>query len=202
VTDTLAFHIKAQNAALLIRRQEDQYVFETFEVSCPNAIVIGSQGRIQRSLPSEAITISAEQMDDPTFREPFAEILIKMDAFTPEDAYRMAKKAGAKLGEIRNAVYPRYFTEMVFGILRGMGKPADILRIRKHVRDDVIWSDALTPWRRSPLWMVLRVAMQATFENQNRYVIITFIKPMQDSGNVARTITGVSPLYLTNDMTC
>jgi hypothetical protein len=140
---------------------------------------MGAQGRVQRSLPSEAIKISAIHMDDPTFRTPFAEMLIKLDAFTPEDAYRMAKKAGTKLGEIRNAIDPRYFTEMVFGILRGMGKPMDILRIHKHVRDDVIWSNALTPWRRSPLWMVLRVAIQATFENQCRYVRITFLKPMR-----------------------
>jgi hypothetical protein len=164
----------------LIRREANLYVFETFEVSCPNGTVTGNQGRLQRSLPSEAIAISAKQMNDIAFRTPFAEMLVKLDAFTPEDAYRTAKKAGEKLVEIRNAVDPRYFTEMVFGILRGMGTPADIPRTLKHVRDDVIWSAALIPWRRSPLWMVLRVAMQATFERHGRYVTITSIKHNQN----------------------
>ncbi|TLD29710.1 p-loop containing nucleoside triphosphate hydrolase protein [Venturia nashicola] len=163
--DILVFHIKAQNAALFIRRQGDEYVFETFEVSCPNAVVMSTAGRVQRDLPSEAIAISAAQMDDPTFRTPFVEMLVKLDVFTPGDAYRKAQKAGEEQIEVRNAIDPRYFTEMVFGILRGMGEARDIHRVHKHVRDDVIWSEALAPWRRSPLWLVLRVAMQTVFEN-------------------------------------
>lgn len=168
VIDTLVFHIQAQNATLLIRREDDHYIFETFEVSCPNGVVMGTRGRLQRLLPSEAITISAEDMNDIAFRTPFAEMLVKLDAFTPEDAYRKTRKATETLVEIRNTVDPRYFTEMVFGMLRGMGKPTDIPRVHKHVRDDVIWSAALTPWRRSPLWMILRVAMQTTFELHHR----------------------------------
>lgn len=127
-------------------------------------------GRVQRDLPSEAIVISAAQMNDPTFRTPFVETLVKFDAFTPEGAYRKAQKVGKEQIEIRNAIDPRYFTEMVFGVLRGTGKAKDIHQVHKHIRDDVMWSNALAPWRRSPLWLVLRVAMQAVFENQSRYV--------------------------------
>ncbi|QDS77180.1 hypothetical protein FKW77_001966 [Venturia effusa] len=165
--DVLAFHIKPQNSALFIRRADDLYVFETFEVSCPNAAIMGTLGRLQRTLPSEAVAISSTDMLDSSFRIPFTEMLIKLDSFTPENAYRSSSKAGSKMGEIRNAVDPRYFTELVFGILRGIGKPKDILRVDKNVRDDVNWSDVLHPWRRSPLWTVLRVALQSSFEHQN-----------------------------------
>ncbi|KAH8699393.1 hypothetical protein GQ44DRAFT_632794 [Phaeosphaeriaceae sp. PMI808] len=161
--DVLAFHVKAQNAALYIRRQKHHYTFETFEVSCPNANVTGTQGRLERSLPAEAMSISTAQMGDPAFREPFVEMLVKMDALTPRDAYRVSRKANKQLAEIRDAVDPRYFTEMVFAILRGMGEAADIPRIQKHIRDEVLWSEAFAPWRRSPLWIVLRVAIQTTF---------------------------------------
>lgn len=32
--------------------------------------------------------------------------------------------------------------------------------LRKHVRDDVCWNDADRPWRRSPMWLILRVALE------------------------------------------
>ncbi|KAE9976350.1 hypothetical protein BLS_002095 [Venturia inaequalis] len=165
--DMLVFHIKAQNAALFIRREGDEYVFETFEVSSPNAVVMSTAGRVQRNLPSEAIAISSAQMNDPTFCAPFVEMLVQLDEFTPEDAYRSSRKGGGEQGEIRNAINPHYITSFLLGMLRGMGKARDIHRVDKHVRDDVIWSDALAPWRRSPLWLVLRVAMQRMLENHH-----------------------------------
>jgi hypothetical protein len=120
-------------------------------VSCPNAVIIGTQDRSRRSFPKKAIETSTRQMHEVTLRLSFVEMLMKLDSFTPKGAYRKAKKAGAELGEVRNAVDPRYFTELVFGILRGMGKPTEILKVHKRVRNDVILSNALTPWRRSPL---------------------------------------------------
>lgn len=176
--DMLVFHIKSQNAALFVRREEDEYIFEAFEVSCPNAIVMSTAGRVRRNFPSEAITISYSQINDPTFRTTLVETLIRLDVFTPKDAYRKSKKGGKEQEEIRNAIDPCYLTEMLFGILRGMGKSRDIHRIHKHIRDDVIWSNALAPWRRSPLWLVLRVSMQAVFENQPRYAPTTLRTPI------------------------
>lgn len=131
---------------------------------------MSTAGRVQRNLPSEAIVISSAQMNDPTFRAPFVETLVKLDVFTPKDAYRKSKKGGGEQEESRNAIDPHYITNFLFGILRGTGKARDIHRVHKHVRDDVIWSDALAPWRRSPLWLVLRVAIQTMFENHHRYV--------------------------------
>jgi hypothetical protein len=51
---------------------------------------------------------------------------------------------------------------MLTGILRGIGQPLDVLRIYKRTRDDVLWDDAPKPWRRSPLWLLLRVALQTS----------------------------------------
>lgn len=131
---------------------------------------MSTPGRVQRLLPSEAIVISSAQIKDPTFRAPFVETLVKLDAFTPEDAYRTSRKGGKTQEEVRNAIDPHYITQFLFGILRGTGKARDIHRVHKHVRDDVIYSNALAPWRRSPLWLVLRVAMQTVFEKRFRYV--------------------------------
>ena len=51
---------------------------------------------------------------------------------------------------------------MLTDILRAVKQPLDVPRIYKHTRDDVLLNDALTPWRRSPLWLVLRVALQTS----------------------------------------
>lgn len=58
---------------------------------------------------------------------------------------------------------PRFVTELLMGILRAVGRPLDnVERIYKHTREDVMWKDALKPWRRSPLWLFLRVALQTS----------------------------------------
>ena len=62
---------------------------------------------------------------------------------------------------------PELVTEMLTGILRAVGKPVDVSRIWKNTRDDVLWSNALLPWRRSPLWLLLRIAIQTLIMRQD-----------------------------------
>lgn len=35
--------------------------------------------------------------------------------------------------------------------------------IWKHTREDVLWNNNLLPWRRSPLWLLIRTTMQLQF---------------------------------------
>ncbi|KAG8922740.1 hypothetical protein FRC02_011637 [Tulasnella sp. 418] len=71
-------------------------------------------------------------------------------------------KAGNKNVEIRDTPHPRYITQLLTEILRGMGDAAEVPRIKKRIADDVLWLDTLLPWRRSQAWLVLRVALQTT----------------------------------------
>ncbi len=50
-----------------------------------------------------------------------------------------------------------------------MGKEAKVNRITKRVADEVCWYSARNPWRRSPLWLVLRVAIQTTTDSRDTY---------------------------------
>lgn len=43
-----------------------------------------------------------------------------------------------------------------------MGAPVETLQIQKRIRDDVVWDQSLLPWRRSTLWLILRVAIHTT----------------------------------------
>ncbi|OBZ78494.1 hypothetical protein A0H81_02021 [Grifola frondosa] len=140
--DVLVFLIHSQNAGIIIRKFVEQYEFESFEVSPASASVM-------------------DIVEDPTFRQELARFLSKMDQ-EDLDSAAITRKAGSDVIEERDTAHPRYITELLTGILRGIGREANVLRIQKRVRDDVLWNDARLPWRRSPLWLIIRVALQTS----------------------------------------
>ena len=160
--DILPLHIQCQNAGIIIRRRAHDYSFESFELSATSEAVMKAKGRLRRRFPGPAIAVSQDRMKDASLREPLADTLAKMDAETSDSACSMVMKANSKVPEVRDTVHPRFITEWLNGILRAIGQPLDIKRIWKRTRDDVLWKDAYKPWRRSPLWLLLRVALQTT----------------------------------------
>ena len=113
------------------------------------------------------MVIGQNRIADASFLKPLAELLVKLDAETPQGVLPTATKAHSKVIETRDTVHPRFVIKMLTGILRAVGKSLDIPRIYKHTRDDVLWKDALKPWRRSPLWLFLRVALQTSLMRNN-----------------------------------
>jgi hypothetical protein len=160
--DVLAFHIRGQNAGLVVRKLGEQISFESFELSPTTQAVMATRGRLKRCFPGPAIAISQERMADSFFREALVQLLTHLDVDTPQEAWPVVSKAQSKSIEVRDTVHPKFITEMLTGILRGIGQPLDVLRIYKRTRDDVLWDRALKPWRRSPLWLLLRVALQTS----------------------------------------
>ena len=57
------------------------------------------------------------------------------------------------------AGHAEYITALLTGILRSVGHVVEGHRILKHVRDD-----AEAEWRRSSLWLLIRVAIQTSFD--------------------------------------
>ena len=161
-SDILALHMRSQNAGLTIRRSSDQYLFESFEVSPTTEAVIGTRGRLRRCFPGPAVAIGQDRIADASFLKPLTELLVKLDAETPEEVLPIVTKAHSKVIETRDTVHPRFVTEMLTGMLRAIGQSLEVPRIYKHTRDDVLWKDALKPWRRCPLWLFLRVALQTS----------------------------------------
>ena len=80
------------------------------------------------------------------------------------DAAPTSQKAQSTVPEPRDTTHPRYITELLTGILRSVGCPADIIRITKRVGDDVVWKNSRLPWRRSSLWLLIRVAIQTSLD--------------------------------------
>lgn len=140
-------------------------VFESFEVSPRSADVIGSKGRLLCSYPGPAIAVDLHKVKDATFLQEFASFLEKMNRDVLEDAMPKSSKAGSEVVEERETADPKFITEMLTGILRAIGDPADIERIQKRIADDVLWENVKLPWRRSSLWLVVRVALQTSLKS-------------------------------------
>ncbi|KAG2039110.1 hypothetical protein BDR03DRAFT_1009308 [Suillus americanus] len=161
--DVLVYMIRAQNAAVVMRKLESETIFESFEMSPDPTAVMGAKGKLICSYPGPAVTVPDTNIDNATFAAELANFLVHMDEDVL-DAAATRTKAKSIVLEERDTTHPRYITELLTGILRGLGSIADVPRIRKRIGDDVLWDSAKLPWRRSPLWLVIRVALQTTLE--------------------------------------
>ncbi|KAF8439864.1 hypothetical protein L210DRAFT_3645838 [Boletus edulis BED1] len=164
VGDALTFHIRSQNAAVLFRKQNAVTIFESFEVSPKAEDVMTTQGKLICSYPGPAIEIPNAVFEEEGFLSKLTNFLAHMHDDIIPDAAPKSRKAQSDLVEDRDTIHPRYITELLTGILRGVGRPADIVRITKRVGDDVVWNNSKFPWRRSSLWLVIRVAIQTSFD--------------------------------------
>lgn len=163
--DVLALYINGQNAGIIMRQLKDQFMmFESFEASPTAAAVIACEGRLQCSYPGPVIAVRLPEIKDLTFIAEFSSFLEQMNREELEEAMPIVSKGGSKHVETRDTAHPKFITEMLTGILRGIGQPVSIERLRKRIADDVVWKDTNLPWRRSPLWLVMRVALQSTLD--------------------------------------
>ena len=163
--DVIAINIAAQNAGLIMRHTGDEIHFESFELSPTAGEVMGTNGRLTCSFPGPVMAVGATKIQNPAFLDELVRFLERMDWDVLEDAMPSTRKAGSRVVEERDTASPMYITAMLAGIFRAIGRPVDdVSRIQKQVRDDVVWSDAKLPWRRSALWLLIRVAIQTTVQ--------------------------------------
>ena len=161
-TDVLLVPIKAQNAMLILRRTKDMVVFECFEASPSAGAVMACKASLLRSFPACARAVPISTFNDPQFRTELASALSKLDMEVIDEMMPQSQKAGSKMAEIRDTAHPGLVSDMLMAILASLGEPVQAQQISKRTRDDVLWSNALLPWRRSPLWLGLRITIQAT----------------------------------------
>jgi hypothetical protein len=149
--------------AVVFRKKKDVTIFESFEVSPKAEDVMTTQGKLICSYPGPAIEIPNAVFEDEGFLSELANFLVRMNDDIL-DAASTTRKAQSTVLEARDTTHPRYITELLTGILRSVGRPAEIIRISKRVGDDVVWNNSKLPWRRSPLWLLIRVAIQTSLD--------------------------------------
>ncbi|KAF8597360.1 hypothetical protein BDV93DRAFT_596797 [Ceratobasidium sp. AG-I] len=167
--DVLVLQIRAQNAAVLVRKQGSSTVFEVFEVQPPAADVMSTPGKLVRSFPGPAVEIPNDCVESSDFVNEISSFLCQMNSDVLDESAATTKKAKSKVLEVRDSPHPHYISELFLGILRGMGKDTQPRRVVKRIADEVLWLDAYKPWRRSPLWLVIRVALQTSLSSTTEY---------------------------------
>jgi hypothetical protein len=163
VTGFLVIPIRCQNACVILRKKLKFTAFEIFEVDPPNSKVMGAAGKVTRTFPDKAIEIPTSTLENHHFRQELASFLAQMD-MEILDSTATSKKAGTQVQEPRDTADPHYITDLFFVILRGHpdAVPSDTRAVRKRIENDIVWHDAYLPWRRSPLWLILRVSIQTS----------------------------------------
>lgn len=136
--------------------------FECFEASADSASVIAAPGRLVRRFPAHGISIPLTVFEDQKFQQELAFRLSQLGTETVQEMMPQSKKAGKETGEVRDTVHPGLVTEWLMTTLAPLGKAVTVHQITKRTRDDVLWDNCLLPWRRSPMWLSIRVAVQTT----------------------------------------
>ena len=86
-----------------------------------------------------------------------------MSSQTVPDAIPKQTKGGRAHGEIRDTAHPLIVTELLAGFMLAYGEAVNVASIRKHTRDEVLWNNCKKPWRRSPVWLLVKVSIHLIF---------------------------------------
>ena len=157
-------HIRAQNAALIVRRlaTTDFVQFEVFEVAPRITAVMTAEGKLLCTYPGPAIQVPLDTLRDECFLRELSSFLVQMDVDRLTDSTPTTFSA--------ESAHPKYISELLVGILRGFGQPAVVDRITKRIGDEILRDGAASqPWRRSSLWLILKVTLQSSLCPSNLY---------------------------------
>ncbi|KGO72346.1 Protein of unknown function DUF3645 [Penicillium expansum] len=162
ITGAIACHIRAQNCGWVAFYDEDKdrLLVDAFEVSPQAKPSLSSSGGLLRRFPGVSVAISADKLADPRFRSYLATTISKLASEEVSQMRPKGIKGGSQVDETRETIHPGLVTEGLMAQLLALGTQNEETKLMKCVRDEVNWMSALLPWRRSPAWLGLRVALQ------------------------------------------
>ncbi|KAL2186630.1 hypothetical protein L209DRAFT_711026 [Thermothelomyces heterothallicus CBS 203.75] len=158
------FHIRAQNAGLLLTGRQNDILVEAFELLAPNKDVMTCPGRLIREFPDCAASVNRTVMFDGDFLDDFVDVLRQLELQESPLAHQKTRKSGRKFDEERDTDSPFLVTDMVMGTLAGLGRSVEPQRIVKRSREQVNWDSAFLAFHRSPTWLLLRVATRLVLD--------------------------------------
>jgi hypothetical protein len=159
--DIVILHISIQNSGLILRKDTDEYIIESFEASPPAAKVLEADTALQWDFPSRAMTVLSPNFEDPLFQDSLAEFIEQATVEAVKQFAATSFKAGGMAFESRDTASPAIIGQLLMAILEANGHKHNAKLTRKRIHDEVCWGDgAEIPWRRSATWLVLRVGLQ------------------------------------------
>ncbi|KAL8801978.1 MAG: hypothetical protein Q9182_004107 [Xanthomendoza sp. 2 TL-2023] len=164
--DALPVRIRAQNAGIIFRQRDDAIIIECFELSSRSENVLACNGGQRRLFPAHAVAVPIEVATDTQFRREFFTMLGRLDLEVVNKMMPVSEKAKSHWMEARDTCHPGLVTEMLMATLGAVGHPCKICQVPKRIRDDVVCANGILPWRRSTLWLLVRVSIQTTLTMQ------------------------------------
>jgi hypothetical protein len=158
----IPLEVKAQNAGILITRSDDYIIFEFFELSPTNDASM-RPGRLVRTFPGLASKCSIIEMQEKGVLDMIAATVAKMSTQAARDMQPEVRKQGKMHGETRDTAHPGVVTDLLLNMTAAIGSTTDTIRISKNMREEVLWSNCKHPWRRSPLWLLVRISLHLVF---------------------------------------
>jgi hypothetical protein len=166
VQDVVLLHLKSQNAGLLRTAEKSEVFFEAFELLATNQKVMSCRGALRRDFPDRAAVISSDRLQDESFLTTLTGLLCELDFAVAPITRPTVRKAGQLESEERDTISPILATGMLVDILAGLGTEVAPRLITKRSREQVNWDNAKLPFHRSPVWLLLRVAMRLVLDRQ------------------------------------
>ncbi|KAF2131741.1 hypothetical protein P153DRAFT_336326 [Dothidotthia symphoricarpi CBS 119687] len=155
--------VKAQNAGILVSRSADYITFEFFELSPTNEAAMKTKGRLVRTFPASASRISLTTMREDGLVTSLAQTVAKMAVQAVHGFRPQITGPGYTQDDPHDTADPDLVTDLLQTIITALGEKEDVISITKNTRDETLWKDCKRPWRRSALWLFVRVSLQAFF---------------------------------------
>lgn len=166
----IPLYVHSQNAGIIISpsddKDNDKIYFELFELLPRNEDVMSNKGRLHRTFPGCAVAVPRKEVQEPSFLRTITDALAQMSHQPAYGTTPMVKKAGQMHQEDRDTTHPKMVTELLAAYLRSVGETVSVSSIQKNTRQDVLWKDSRSPWHRSALWLLIRVALQLFLSRQ------------------------------------
>ena len=139
----------------------ENIIFEIWEASPTSESVLKTKDFLEWSFPGTTISLPIATFYDEAFLAELSKFLGQADHENVKAYGAKAFKAGISISESRDTAQPHLISRLLTTILGTFGTIVNSKFLIKHIRDDVNWDNgAENPWRRSPIWMSLRVAIQ------------------------------------------
>ncbi len=159
--DAMAFYLRAQNSGVIIQQVSEALTrFSSFEAFPTNEQVMEPKGRLVRRFPGRCVEIETIKLHGSDLPNHIARSLYQLNNEPIKECMATTDKAKSTTQEVRETASPCFVTDFLFSVLAALGKSVATKPLYKNTRDDVLWDDCLKPWRRSPFWLVIRVALQ------------------------------------------
>jgi hypothetical protein len=135
-------------------------IFEAFETSPPSDKVLAAGNALRWEFPGRSAELSMSYFRNADFQRGLANFLDQASAESLAQFTAIATKCAKEVKEVRDTTDPALITVGLMSLLEAVGSPVTVPLLQKRVRDDVNIGDADIPWRRLPVWLLLRVAIQ------------------------------------------